>query len=266
MYPLLLTLSDYILQNKTKTRKIADLEKMVEKLSEELKQNRNRPPAMKPSLIGLIPLNDADLARLNTGSVMVSEPDISRDESNKSCQTYETAFIPCESCGVVQKGLREAGKTIIEMCQSQSLPTSLKKFYIQTADLTWLGYNDVLRWVAEQNKDLLRINKHLEQTVAAIKPLEAEVEACEKKIKQLEQKCSKCERDLIQERETQNAVRRQFDIKSKDQEKRFSEEMALVNREKSQLEVTRKDLEHSVEGLKEELVSQHETLRDLGMW
>ncbi|XP_041348129.1 coiled-coil domain-containing protein 157-like [Gigantopelta aegis] len=250
-------------ENRSKTRKIADLEKMVEKLSEEVKQYRNHAPVMKPSLMGVIPLNDADLARLNAGCLTVSDADISRDEYNKSSQTYETAFLPCESCGVVQKGLREAGKTIIEVCQSQSLPTSLKRFYVQTADLTWLSYNDVRRWVAEQNKDILRIHKHLEQTVATIKPLEAEVESCEKQIKQLEKKFSKCEKDLLQERETQSAVRKQFDMKSKEQEKKFTEDLALVTREKSQLEVTRKDLERSVEGLKEELVSQHETLREL---
>ena len=52
---------------------------------------------------------------------------ISRDEYTKSTQTIETAFIPCESCHGVQKSLRDVGKFVASICESQGLTSTLAK-------------------------------------------------------------------------------------------------------------------------------------------
>ena len=42
-----------------------------------------------------------------------------------------------------------------KICESQQLPCSLQKFQSQIEGLEWLTSNDVGRWCAEQNKDLV---------------------------------------------------------------------------------------------------------------
>jgi hypothetical protein len=66
---------------------------------------------------------------LNCSSGIPSPPKvISCDESNKGCQTIETAFVPCEACDVVQKKMRESGDMIVDICQRQLLPSSLRNY------------------------------------------------------------------------------------------------------------------------------------------
>ena len=69
------------------------------------------------------------------------------------------------------------------------------------------------RWMAEQNKDVHRLCKHIEQMEATINPLKAEVTAFEKETKQAESKARRCEKELQLERETQSAVKKQFEVR-----------------------------------------------------
>ena len=106
-------------QNKANARKVAELEKTLKKVS------------LENSLHSLSSLNtnrtaDSPLTQ-NTGA-QSSPKEISCDESNKASQTVETAFVPCEACDVVQKKMREAGDQLIDVCQKQGLPSSLRKY------------------------------------------------------------------------------------------------------------------------------------------
>lgn len=85
-------------------------------------------------------------------------------------------------------------------------------FRPQISHVRWLSYNDVSRWMAEQNKDVQRLCKHIEQMAATIDPLKAEVSAFEKETKEAEARAKQCEKDLKREKETQAAVKKQFEV------------------------------------------------------
>ena len=85
-------------------------------------------------------------------------------------------------------------------------------FRPQISHVQWLSYNDVSRWMAEQNKDVQRLCKHIEQMAATIDPLKAEVAAFEKETKAAESRAKQCEKDLKLEKETQAAVKKQFEV------------------------------------------------------
>ena len=56
-----------------------------------------------------------------------------------------------------------------KICESQQLPCSLQKFQSQIEGMEWMTSNDVGRWCAEQNKDLVSIRRdHLDVVVAVL--------------------------------------------------------------------------------------------------
>ena len=61
---------------------------------------------------------------------------ISRDEYSKSTQTLETAFVPCESCEGVQKCLREVGRLISSISDSQGITSTLAAHMEQVCYVT----------------------------------------------------------------------------------------------------------------------------------
>lgn len=154
------------------------------------------------------PLNNAELDRLSETASVLS---ISRDECNKSTQTIETAFVPCESCNSVQKCFRDTGNALVSMCQSQGLPSSLSKVKSQLSSLDWMTGNDVMRWSAEQNKDIERLNKHLSQFNA----LQTAMEAEKGKSNKLSQKNVDYDKEIKLEREAKNLQQKHYESKIK---------------------------------------------------
>ncbi|XP_046578937.1 coiled-coil domain-containing protein 157-like [Haliotis rubra] len=258
-------------ENKSKSRKYSDLENTISKLTDELSQlqngtsyQRGLTPPKTPGFGGLIPPNNADLAVMRGESVTsINDGEISKDACNKSSQTIETVFVPCESCHAVQKCFREAGDVIINTCQSQNMPSSLKKFRSQVVDVDWLSSNDVKRWTAEQNKDIARISKHVDQLAATIGPLQEDVAGYVKEKRKMNEKVVKAEKDLKTERETQSAVRRQFEVKVTELEKQHAEMLSHVTQEKEELKQSRSALEAMLAWLKEELQEQQQQLQQL---
>ncbi|XP_071110838.1 coiled-coil domain-containing protein 157-like [Haliotis cracherodii] len=259
-------------ENKSKSRKFSDLENTVSKLTDELSQlhngngtsyQRGLTPPKTPGFGGLIPPNNAELAVTRGESVTSNEGEISKDACNKSSQTIETVFVPCESCHAVQKCFREAGEVVINTCQSQNMPSSLKKFRGQMVDVEWLSSNDVKRWTAEQNKDIARISKHVEQLAATIGPLQEDVAGYLKEKRKMTEKVSKAEKDLKVERETQSAVRHQFEVKVTELERQHAEMLNHVTQEKEELKQSRSALEAMLAQLKEELREQQQQLQQL---
>lgn len=62
-----------------------------------------------------------------------------RDEYSKASQTVETAFVPCDSCHFVQQNLREVGNTVVNMCESLHLESSLCKHRNSVQKLEWFS-------------------------------------------------------------------------------------------------------------------------------
>ncbi|KAK7474482.1 hypothetical protein BaRGS_00034304 [Batillaria attramentaria] len=187
-------------KSKTSAKRVSELEKELKKFSQQDSNTNSASPAD----------NLSDISSNSAFHLKISPKPISIDESNKSSQTVETAFVPCEACEVVQKRLREP----------------------QVAHAKWLTYNDVCRWMAEQNKDVNRLCKHIDQMSATIDPLKAEVAAFQKETKQAEQRAKESEQELKLEKETQAA--------NKLKEKETAHEMTLADLHRQKEELLRK--------------------------
>lgn len=117
-------------------------------------------------------------------------------------QTVETALVPCDACTSVQGSLREVGKAVISLCQSQNLPSSLGQFQQLVQDsmgLRPLPAATVGHWAAEQSKDLTRLSKHMGTLTQLIGPLRAQLEEAEEQKEGLRKQVGKLEQALQQE-------------------------------------------------------------------
>lgn len=239
------------------------------KLSEEVESLQNNVSSMESDAQQIVtcqtpfPMNDADTAIVRT-LTSASNYSISKNEYNKNTQTYETAFVPCESCDSVQKNLREVGDIVISVCSSQGLPSSLSKYKARIEGLDWFTGSDVARWAAEQNKDLTRINKHLDSLLATIGPLKDDVEASHKHSKDMEKKMTKIDKDMKLEKETSTTERKQFKSKLEQIHKEHVDEMDLVRRDNSGLLRSQEQLSKQIETMKEKLQEQKTLLHDFG--
>ncbi|XP_048760038.2 coiled-coil domain-containing protein 157-like [Ostrea edulis] len=245
---------------KTKSRKIMDLENSLKKMSEDLgKQSETSSQSGPPYHFSPHKVGSA-----MTGFVTPSKmEEIARDACSKSCQTVETAFVPCEGCHVVQKNFRNAGDVIINMCQSQKLPSSLQKYRPLVSEVKWLSSNDVIRWASEQAKDLGRINKHMENLMATINPLKEELENCEQKCKKLERRVANFDAEMRKERDIQTTLQRQFDVKLKDIEAEHSQTVSLVKKQMEEMTCNKESVEKQLKKYKVDLESQQRLLTEL---
>ncbi|KAM9746784.1 coiled-coil domain-containing protein 157 isoform 3-T3 [Dama dama] len=159
-------------------------------------------------------------------------------------QTVETALVPCDACTSVQGSLREVGKMLINLCQSQNLPSSLGRFQQLVRDS--MGHRPlpaatVGLWAAEQSKDLARLGK-------LVGPLRAQLEEAEGQKDGLRMQVGELEQALQQE---QGARQRQAE--------ETEQRRAQWERERQQLLAETSDLKTKVASLEGELKQQRES-------
>lgn len=199
------------------TGKLAMLEKDVQRAQEDggCRMVKSEPLSsfrQTPGTLGLIPPNEADMVMMGLHSDISINPSISKESNSKACQTYETAFVPCESCDVVQRKMKEAGDIIIKTCIDQGLPSSLKKFKSELTHVEWLSFGDICRWMTEQNKDIARVGKQNDILQQTINPLKSDVKNCKRRTQEAEKKAEVSEKSLMQEKETQGILRKQIEV------------------------------------------------------
>ena len=216
--------------------------------------------AATPSSVLLIPPNNTDLAALSR----VSRAEISSDVYQKSTQTYETAFVPCEGCHRVQRHLLEVSEVLIGICQSQGLPSSLSKHRTLVSKLDWLSANDIGRWIGEQNKDLSRIGKHLEQLLSSIDPLKAGLASAQLTCQQLQTKLSQSNQNLKLEQDTQSAQMKMYENKIQAIQSDKTEAVASVKRYNQELLSRQKELQTQLQAMSTELTNHRQSLMQLG--
>lgn len=98
--------------------------------------------------------------------------------------------MPCDACTSVQGSLREVGKVVISLCQSQNLPSSLVQFQQLVQDS--MGFRPlpaatVGHWAAEQSKDLMRLSKHIGPLRTQLEEAEGQKDGLRKQVGELEQ-------------------------------------------------------------------------------
>nr|XP_020656502.1 coiled-coil domain-containing protein 157-like [Pogona vitticeps] len=172
-------------------------------------------------------------------------------------QTMEWSPEPCDVCERAQASLREVGRGIINICNSQNLPSSLSRFLElagDAPDTKPLRAMDVSYWATEQSKDLSRINKHLRTLVELINPLKGALEESEKQREELRDQLETLEGRLQKEKEAQEQER-------KEAERLFERKHAESLQQAASLEKEKKELQNRVDSLEGNLSRLKETLR-----
>ncbi|KAM6404078.1 LOW QUALITY PROTEIN: coiled-coil domain-containing protein 157-like [Rhynochetos jubatus] len=173
----------------------------------------------------------------------------------------------CDACTSAQASLREVGRTITTICQSQSIPSALRRFQEVVEESTGrrtLSAKDMSYWASEQSKDLSRIGKHLQVLLQQVSPLRAELEESAKQKDELRQQVEDFSQLLRVEKETQAQQRKKAkqDLEAKDRE--YSEAVARLERDKDELRQGATLLEKRFCALKKELAAKA-AVQKLGM-
>jgi DNA repair exonuclease SbcCD ATPase subunit len=181
-------------------------------------------------------------------------PTISAESHTKSVQTNETAFVPCESCAKVQANLKQNADQLINICHYQNLPSQVGKYRssLNGSQLTggWLNGPDMDKWLAEQDKDLAKIGKHLEfvsKNNELLKVKLSESEAAGQKYVTLEKELKKTLKD---EQELRTIQMKQYEKKIADQKAELQAKIASLETELGQLKAIKVNLEQKFESLK----------------
>ncbi|XP_072244414.1 coiled-coil domain-containing protein 157 [Leuresthes tenuis] len=188
------------------------------------------------------------------------------DHHNVSCQTIESLLIPCDACHQVQSLLRNTGDALVDMCQSEGLPSSLQPLSVVVKDTVEAGHmtaGDVAQWANEQLRDMRRLAKHLKDVRGTVQPLREKLAAAEVERNRFRSHLGKTQQEFKQEVEKHqaNIVQLEFSLRKaqrslKETEKRLQDEQQQLKREAL-------SLEGSNTKLKEKVSLQQETLQAL---
>ncbi|XP_071672034.1 coiled-coil domain-containing protein 157 isoform X7 [Patagioenas fasciata] len=154
-------------------------------------------------------------------------------------QTAGSAPGACDTCASAQASLRQVGKAITSVCQSQNIPSALSRFQEMVEDPTGpsrtLSATDLSYWAVEQSKDLARISKHLQTLLQQVNPLKSELQESQKQKDELRKKVEDFSRLLQAEKETQAQQRRKAEQSLKVKNKEHLEAVARLERDKDDL-------------------------------
>ncbi|XP_031704912.1 coiled-coil domain-containing protein 157 [Anarrhichthys ocellatus] len=185
---------------------------------------------------------------------------------NVSCQTVESSLVPCSACHQVQSTLIKTGHALVELLQSESLPSSLQPLLVAVEDTLQLGHmtaGDVAQWANEQLRDMRRLEKHLVDVRGTVQPLKdrlAEAEAERERFRsQLEGKRKEFKQEM--EKHQANTVQLEFSLRKAQRSMKETEQR--LQKEQRQLKRETLCLEESNSGLKEKVAVQHDALQAL---
>ncbi|KAK3736319.1 hypothetical protein QZH41_020781 [Actinostola sp. cb2023] len=198
----------------------------------------------------------------NDITLTVEDVVLARTFQETSTQTYDTAFIPCEACSRTQRHLIDVGNMVMNLCESQGLPSSLAK-QKKLLRKSLMAAADISRWTSEQNQDLARINNHLDNLYAQINPLEAKLQNSQDNCKHLKNQVQGLEEDLITEKT--EGFKREESVKKEFGRIVEKKEVLLADANDSNKELKQGNevLQEKTSELSETITKQEETLSGL---
>ncbi|NXR14248.1 CC157 protein, partial [Semnornis frantzii] len=143
----------------------------------------------------------------------------------------------CDTCASAQASLREVGKAIISICQSQNIPSALSRFQVvqESAGRT-LSAVDMSHWASEQSRDLSRISKHLQRLLQQLSPLKAELEEAEKQRTELRRQAEGFSRLLEAEKQAQEQQRKEAEHSLAAKSREHGKAVARLEQDKAELQ------------------------------
>ncbi|NXX53095.1 CC157 protein, partial [Scopus umbretta] len=154
-------------------------------------------------------------------------------------QRIGSSLGPCNTCASAQTSLREVGKAITSICQSQNIPSALSRFQEMVEESTGrrnLSAMDMSYWASEQSKDLSRISKHLQMLLQQVNPLKSELEKSEKQKDKLQKQVEDFSRLLQAEKDTQVQQRKEAEQNLELKNKEYLEAVARLEQDKDDLQ------------------------------
>lgn len=243
-------------ENKGKSRRISELEELHAKAKLGV-------PFGTPLDSALNTKDLSDIKKLPGSACRTNIVSPARDEYSKASQTIETAFVPCDSCHFVQQNLREVGNTVVNMCESLNLESSLCKHRNSVQKLEWFSANNVKQWAAEQNKDLISIGKHLEWLMSTVNPLNEQVNELKSRNKDMAASVAKHTEQYKAERQNSGIMKKQYEGKLKDLEKSKSDLDTELQKLKADSKQVRLTFEEELDKMKAELKRQKQEFADM---
>lgn len=199
-----------------------------------------QPPSQRSSFITRTAANTPTINTHKTQSTSMASthktisgtPDSSSHHRRAvSCQTVESALVPCEACACVQAVMKESSDALVSLCQSLGLPCSMQSFLEaveETKQLGRLSACDISQWASEQRKDMSRVGKHVLEVRETVQPLKKKLKETEMEREKLRKQLSETVKREKEERRKmeEECERRMQEVKVKGEEavRRLKEE------------------------------------------
>lgn len=140
----------------------------------------------------------------------------------------------------MQSVLRQTGNALVELFQSEGLPSSLQPLLAAVEDTLELGHmtaSDVGQWANEQLRDMRRLVKHIEDVRGTVQPLKDRLAAAETERERFRSQLERAQKEFQQdvEKHQANIVQLEFSLRKaqrsmKETEQRLQEEQRQLQR------------------------------------
>nr|XP_019961000.1 PREDICTED: coiled-coil domain-containing protein 157 [Paralichthys olivaceus] len=188
------------------------------------------------------------------------------DSRSVSSQTVESSLSTCNACHQVQSTLRKTGDALVELFQSEGLPSSLQPLLAAVEETLELGHmttGDVAQLANEQLRDLRRLEKHLQDVRATVHPLRDSLAAAETERDKFRTQWERARKDFKQETEKHQATIVQLEFSLSKAQRSMKETEKKLQVEKQQHKREMLSLEERNSTLKEKVAMQEHALQAL---
>ncbi|XP_072288588.1 coiled-coil domain-containing protein 157 [Eucyclogobius newberryi] len=186
------------------------------------------------------------------------------DTQNVGSQTFESCLVPCDACYQTQSVLRKTGGALIELFQSEGLPSSLQPLSVAVQDTVALGQltaTDVTQWGAEELRDMRRLTKHLQDVRGTVEPLKAKIVTVETEKDGLKSDVKRLQKELKEKVENYQAINVQleFSLRKAQRSAKETQQRQQEGQQKCQREIM--SMEERNSSLMEKVAVQQDTIK-----
>ncbi|CAF1299404.1 unnamed protein product [Adineta ricciae] len=168
--------------------------------------------------------------------------------TEKRSQTVETALGPCQSCLKLQQSLRDHGDSLINLCHTYNLPSSLAQHRCSTSTEIFSS-DEVNHWSDSQAKDIDRLSKHLQYLNNTLNKTKSDLQLNENRCKKQDETNHRLQQQINDDKQSKKILQELHDKKfnelkreSEQQEKSLNEQIHLLTNQKLQLEQQLKEV------------------------
>ncbi|CAF2770061.1 unnamed protein product [Rotaria sp. Silwood2] len=189
--------------------------------------------------------------RLNQNETKTTATTLSRSKTTlnieKRCQTNETSIGPCQSCLKFQQCLRDQSDSLINLCHTYNLPSSLAQYRCTITDL--FSLDTINHWSDCQTKDIDRLSKHLEHLNNTLNKTKSDLQLNENRCKKQDETNHRLQQLINDDKQSKKILQDLHDRKINDfkkqyeqQEYNLNEQIKLLTNQKIKIEQQLKEV------------------------